>query len=144
MSIINRASRTFAHVFVAGAPFQIGFAIGFQADEVIVRQISYGACTNDTGISVIKTDLIQGGDDIIGHVYANTSAVVVAGALTQVNTPAFMTVAPNSIFPVYGSKCNGTATFRIEAIVNNDPTNLEQNILADGVLQVTLEFVKYK
>ncbi len=141
MQIANRASITVTHLFVAGAPFQRTLNVGFDADEVIIRQITYGDITNDVNASFIQTDLVKNGDGIIGHVIPNT--LPVAGPPQYVNTVMSNSYCPNGHYPVNRGKINGgQATFNILTPVGANDTVI-QNTLADGILTITLEFVQY-
>ncbi len=137
--IINRTTLTIPHTFVAGASFQTNLQVGFIADEVIVRQITYGACNTDVSMSVIQTDLIQFGDGILCHVIPNTRPFV--GPPQYVNTPIAFTSSPMSHFIINKSKINaGQATFNIFNSVDEWVTNTD----ADGLLFLTLEFIQYE
>jgi len=140
--IIQRATIIVNHVFVqvngknTGPTFKRNFQVGFDADEVIVRSISYGMCTNDNLLSYITTDLIKTGDGIIGIVSPNAAG-----------NPISSTYTPNSKFTINKNKINsGIASFSINCNATFvDPNNFPPlNMLADGTLMMLLEFVKYE
>jgi hypothetical protein len=130
----NRASITVNHVFVAGAPFQYKLNVGFDADEVIVRYVTYGQSANQVDQSVIQTDFIQTGDGIIAHVFPNRTAL---------SSPYANTTCPNAIFQVKKGKSNSTVTFSILSSDVAGGLGLISDPLADGTLFITLEFIQY-
>ena len=133
MQIVNTTSFCVSNIFTTNKPsFSRSFAIGFTPDAVIIRQITYGLLTDDQGIAAIHTDLVFGGDGIIGHV-VSTDAVT-----------SGITVSASQMFKVQ-SNANGS-TFRF-TMMAPDPNNVGQFVpdnLADGTLLMNLEFIQYK
>ena len=130
MKVSNRFVKTITHTFALGAPFQASIHAPFRPDEMIVRQITYGGCATDQDISVIQCDLPSFGDGIIGHVAPNPVDLL---AISH---------NPGTVFGIIGSKAmSGQVTFRIMIPIGD---GLAANILADGLLMITLEFIQYE
>jgi len=123
------SSITVSNRFSAGAStFSRSLQIPIEAETMVVRQITYGGTTSDIYVSVIRCDVVLPGDTIIGHVFPSVDGVSIATAIT-----------PNAEFTIDKQKArSGVTTFQMINAEDGSP-----NVLADGILVITLEFVKH-